>query len=166
MYVLFGILIGLGRQIHIDRFVRGSFHFNLQILAGLFILVMGILVLLNKQRPILCPNLDRFFIKEKFRSFFLLGVILGMTPCPALIAAFAFIFLRSSGFVSSLSMVTAFGLGTITSPLIPLCLGYGLLSKWISRTVLLSVLRWAAGAILVFWGTQIILAKMGYVIYL
>lgn len=166
VYTFYGFIIGLGRQIYIDNFVESDFSFYLQIFAGLFILVIGFLLVLGKSRANFCPGLDKLLIRHNLRTIFFLGIFMGMMPCPPLMAAFAYVFIKANSLSSSIFLVWAFGLGTTVSPLLLLGAFSGFVSQKIPRTKLLRVLRVLSGSILLFWGFQIIASRMGLVIRL
>lgn len=166
VYTFYGFIIGLGKQIYIDKFIESDFSFYLQIFAGLVILVIGFLLVLGKSRANLCPGLDKLLIKHNLRTVFFLGLFMGMMPCPPLMAAFAYVFIKANNLASSVFLVWAFGLGTAVSPLLLLGTFSGFVTQKTSRTKFLRVLRVLAGSILLFWGFQIIASRMGLVVRL
>ncbi len=163
VYVLYGFIIGLGKQFYIDNFFNSRFNVYIQVLAGLFVFVVGFLLILGGRSPKLCPGLDKLFIKKNLRTVFILGVFMGISPCPAMIAAFAYIFIKAETLLGCIFLVTAFGLGTSFSPLLLVGPFLGFVTQKISRAKLFKVIKVTAALILMLWGFQIIASRMGFI---
>lgn len=166
IYTFYGLLIGLGKQIYLDNFAGSQLNFLLQIFVGLFILIIGFLLILGKEKKAFCPGLENLLIKHNLRTVFILGLFMGSAPCPPLLAAFAYIFFKTTDFISSIFLTLAFGLGTAISPLLVLGVFSGFIPQKLSGTKILRFLRIFAGFILMFWGFQIIASRLGLVIRL
>jgi len=166
VYIVYGFLIGLGKQIYIDYFVKSPFNTYLQVFAGLFILIIGFLLILGKKSTNLCPVLEKLLIKKNLRTVFILGLFMGMTPCPPMMAAFAYIFIKTTSLISSIFLVLSFGLGTVFSPLLVLGTFSGFISQKVPRVRALQVLKALSALVLIFWGFQIIVSRMGFFIRL
>ncbi len=164
--ILFGLLLGLGKQIYLDSFLESQFNFELQIFFGLFIFLIGFLLILGKHRLNICPGLGKLLTRHNLKTVFILGLLMGIIPCGPLMAVFAYIFIKATNLISSVLLTLAFGLGTTISPMLVLGAFSGFIPQKIPKTKFLKVLKIFAGLILMFWGLQIILSRMGMVIRL
>ena len=158
VYSIFGLFIGLGKVIYIDRFIESQFNFYFHLFAGSFILLAGLLLLLGKRRKKVCPGLEKLIISSNLRSIFILGLFLGTTPCPPLVAAFLYVFVKAENLLSAFFLILAFGLGTSFSPLLFLGPFSGFISQKMEGTKFLQILRICAALILFLWGIKIIIS--------
>jgi len=113
-YTLLGIISG---------YIGRSFGFLIsKTWIGVFIMMLGVSILLKYPKKCLF----------RFRSElpFLLGIVVGLAPCPPLLALLSLALLEKSIFIGAL-MGLSFGLGTILSPII--VLGF-MAGKWAERS--------------------------------
>ncbi len=118
---------------------------------GLFIIVLGILILLKKT-----PKLCGVFSKYKgVHAAFVTGVFVGFAPCYPLVAALSLAAVSGSVFLGAL-IGFVFGLGTMLSPLLLISLAAG---KWASFSIQFQKTNTIiSGLFLIFLGAITLLA--------
>ncbi|MFH2070206.1 MAG: sulfite exporter TauE/SafE family protein [Elusimicrobiota bacterium] len=141
----------------------GPQQFWTKTLLGIIVLLIGIAYLLGKDLNPFCKYLHRWTVEKSSLSIITMGLLIGFSPCMPLLGILTYIAATSentfTGFLSGLS----FGLGTIFSPVIPLGIFSGIVSRWSylsgqpgKRPVLFIVLRIVSGLILVYFGVQLL----------
>ncbi len=144
-YTVVGFLVGaLGRVVTFD----GAFKGVVQIIAGVFMVIMGLNILqIFPWLRRLMPRMPRFIAdridrgKRKSKSNFVIGLLNGLMPCGPLQAMQIYALSTGSPVEGALSMML-FGLGTV-----PLMFGFGAFSSLLSRRFTKKMMT--AGAILV-----------------
>ena len=135
----------------------------IKMLLGVVVILIGLAYLLGKELNPLCKYLYRWTVEKSSLSIITVGLLIGFSPCMPLMGILTYIAATSenifTGFLSGLS----FGFGTIFSPVIPLGVFSGFLSRWIrkpeqsgKRPVLFIVLRIVSGLILLYFGWQLL----------
>lgn len=115
-YLLLGYIAGVSGT-YLRIFATGVFAPLLRLLAGAVIILMGVYVGIGqKVTDKLCPA--RLSKVTGIGSLFLLGVIIGISPCPPLVSLLIDLALISKGGVDALTYALFFGLGTFISGLL------------------------------------------------
>lgn len=129
--VVLSLIFSLGRVISYMAlgFLSGllGFAFDIMVpkwLLGTFIILLGVAVVIDLPKRCLVKN---FKIDGPIMSFFS-GIVLGLSPCPPLLALLALAVTTQSGALG-LIMGFLFGLGTVISPIIVL----GFFSGWFAK---------------------------------
>ncbi len=157
-YLVLGYAAGIsGRYLRV--IASGVFEPFLRIIGGLVIISMGVYVGLGKnflERK--CPSLSKF---TGAGGLFILGVFIGLSPCPPLAALLIELAMVSNSGLDALSYTFFFGLGTLVSGLLTLGLLGGFFS-WFPQKIFNSdksklVFRMACSLLLIFLGLNLIL---------
>ncbi len=137
------------------------------LIGGIFICLLGILVLLNKNTGSrICQRLHGMFIAKDTKSLVGLGFIMGIFPCAPLIGILSYISMVSIHFYQGILLALAFGLGTMISPLLFLGLATGFIPKFriLQNEKAYLFFQRLAGTILFFLGAHIIVKTIiGYI---
>ncbi|MGD2142291.1 MAG: sulfite exporter TauE/SafE family protein [Candidatus Bathyarchaeota archaeon] len=119
-YVLLGMLTGLTGELLLRFISQTEFSLYVWIFGGLFISLLGVLILLGEGHALIPSWLPkRFTIEDDLRSLALLGFIVGITPCAPLLGVLTYIALSVESPLVGIYYALSFGLGaSITTPLI------------------------------------------------
>jgi len=159
-YLALGALGGISGKWLGEFFYEKKFGDYLWILAGVFILILGIAIGLGK-------DFDSYFCRITHRSsakninVILLGLLMGLAPCAPLIGVLVYITLSSKGVLDGIFYAFFFGIGTMVSPLIGLCVLSGLIPHFLSgRPKILSYFKRACGFFLSLLGIHLIISRL------
>lgn len=125
---------------------------------GIFVLLLGIIMLLRGKGFPLCRILHRETIERGTKSMILLGVLIGLAPCLPLLGALTIIAGLAKGPLMGAFWGLSFGLGTVISPLIilaPIAGGLGRLLS--SKPVFYQTFSRLCGCFLIYFGIRLIL---------
>ncbi len=104
-------------------------------LGGILIIVLGLLTWFRSRRHACASrSASRPHDATSAASLFLLGLSMGLSPCPPLLAVFAEVVLAAKSWVQGLLMGAAFGLGSFVSGMVVLGAAAGL-SAWLPGKV-------------------------------
>jgi len=163
-YVLLGLVAGFSGMFLADFLQNPGFGFYLQIAAGAFICLLGVLVILGKEPHIrFCQALSRHTVGDSTKSMALLGFIVGMAPCAPLLGILTYIAFSVKDSLLGAFYALCFGAGTtIITPIVVL----GVLSSVVPRLLfknprVLDIFRRSCGLLLVFFGAQLIVNATG-----
>ncbi|MBN1405597.1 MAG: sulfite exporter TauE/SafE family protein [Candidatus Omnitrophica bacterium] len=167
VYALLGMSAGLiGSSLYQGYYWQKS-SFVIWIIGGLFICLLGLLVVIGKNtHSKYCLKMQDVFLNKDKKSIIILGLVIGLFPCIPLIGIISYISMISVRFYQGIVLMLCFGLGTIISPLIFLSLGAGLVTKLkILRNENIYVwLQKAAGIVLFSLGVHILVKTItGYI---
>ncbi len=139
----------------------------LRFFLGFFIVGVGVVYLLSNYFSqdkkgggafSFCGSVCTRFSKKSLWSMVILGLLIGFSPCPPLLAMLAYIAATAPGPWWGLLAGLVFGLGTIITPLIPLGVFAGFIVDKIKRFSRLHLaVRLASGVILIYFGARLIL---------
>lgn len=101
------------------------------ILGGVFIMVLGALMILGKNGNQCCVLLKDKFLAHDKKSIILLGLLTALVPCAPLIAMLSYLGLTSAQWWQSLLGAFSFSAGVFISPLIILSALGGLIPRWL-----------------------------------
>ena len=125
--------------------------------AGIFVLLLGIIMILGRTKFFFCRLLHRETIEKSTKSMVLLGILIGLAPCLPLLGTLSIIAGLAKGPLVGAFWGFSFGLGTVISPLIILALVAGGLGKLLSlKPILHQVASRLCGCFLVYFGIRLI----------
>ena len=125
--------------------------------AGIFVLLLGIIMMLGRTKFFFCRLLHRETIERSAKSMILLGILIGVSPCLPLLGALTTIAGLAKGPLVGAFWGLSFGLGTALSPLIILALVAGGLGKLLSlKPILHQVASRICGLFLIYFGIRLI----------
>jgi sulfite exporter TauE/SafE len=143
---------GLTAVIAGDRFI-----FLKYLGMGIFILLLGIVMVLGRTKFTFCRILHRETIERSTKSMILLGILTGFSPCLPLAGALGIIAGLAPGSLAGAFWGFSFGLGTVVSPLILLALAAGGVGRLFSlKPALHRALRGVCGSFLIYFGIRLI----------
>jgi sulfite exporter TauE/SafE len=119
VYTLLGGIVGLAGFGLFQ--LLGTFFWKKIIwsLAGVVIIILGILMVFQKNEPDqLCSIKKKSPFEASGSNLFLLGIIIGLAPCGPLISILLEVMLLTNSILAGIFYGLAFGLGTIISPLL------------------------------------------------
>lgn len=137
----------------------------LQVILGFVVAGIGVVYLLNnlftksrtKKKESVCGLACRRFNKKSLWGMAALGLLIGFSPCPPLLAMLTYIAATAQGPLGGLLAGLIFGLGTIITPLIPLGVFAGFIVDKIKKfSGIHFAVKLASGVILVYFGTRLI----------
>lgn len=125
---------------------------------GIFVLLLGIIMLLGGKGFPFCCILHRETIEKSTKSIILLGILIGLAPCLPLLGALSVIAGVAKGPVIGAFWGFSFGLGTVISPLIILAPIAGGLGRLFSLKPIFSrTFSRLCGCFLIYFGIRLIL---------
>lgn len=157
-YVLLAFLAGWSAKL-INPFLNTHpKRFNFLLIVGIFIILLGILILSGKKINFgFCQFLNKYFIDKSFPSMFIIGLSVGFAPCLPLIGILSYILVTASNPLQAALYGMSFGLGTIISPLILLGMAAGSLPKILfTNYKIYNLFIKICGVILILWGFYLI----------
>ena len=160
VYIALGSIAGIFSQIALEKFYSARITDILFVLAGIFILLMGIIMLIdNKIEHNFCKRFQTKFIqKNKFGPIFL-GIITGIFPCGPLLGILFFIALISRNFIEGAIFSFSFGLGTFLSPLFILVIFAGAVPKLlIKKPKIYLIFKRVSALVICYLGLTLILS--------
>ena len=157
-YLTLGLLFFSFGKLIAERLLTGLAPYVF-IFGGAFIIVVGILLALGKriESGLSTALYTRLLEKDRY-SIFILGAIIGLLPCPPLIAVFSSQGLLAKSWFSSIVYMLSFGTGTALSPLVLLIV----FAAWLPRISLRrkalmgKVFNFVCGLILIIMGGQLV----------
>lgn len=164
-YVLLGLLAGVAGMFITDALHDEGLATYVWIGAGIFISLVGILMLWGKEpRLHLCQILMRRTIKDSTMSMALLGFIIGIASfCPPLLAILTYIAFTVKDPLAGAFYGFCFGLGTaIVTPVIII----GILASILPRVLfsspkVLDIFRRSCGFLFLLLGARLIFSAIG-----
>lgn len=158
VYALFGILAGLFGQLIIQRFFESTWLQWAFGMFGLFLILLGIAVFMQKMPSLKACHgwLGSYLVRGEHHAI-LFSLIVSLSPCLPLLGVLGYIALISDTWSKGLLFMSAFGLGTMISPLILFCAAAGWLAKLSRRYEFwFLILRVLCAGVLIFLGLQLL----------
>jgi sulfite exporter TauE/SafE len=157
-YVVLGFLAVWSFQF-IEKLVKPGGSFYISWAAGVFVVLIG-LTLIVTQKNIhfpLCKILGKELLQKSNRNMFLLGLLIGFSPCLPLFGALTLIASQTTSYSQGAALGLAFGLGTSLSPLLILGLLAGFLPHEIIKSPkIFNIFKTICGILLVLFGLYLI----------
>lgn len=160
VYLLFGVLAGIFGQEILYRFFDSTFLKVIFYIFGIFVVILGLLLLVEKfPHSSCCARFNKFFFSGKdWKNIVLFGLIVSFAPCLPLAVVIGYIVLLADHWLKGFLMMASFGLGTILSPMIIFSLGAGRLSEVLKKHEnIFSLIKAVCGLILALLGVFLIL---------
>ncbi|HQJ15358.1 MAG TPA: sulfite exporter TauE/SafE family protein [Candidatus Omnitrophota bacterium] len=129
------------------------------ILAGFFLILLGVYFMLGKRMEIKPFNLIyRHIIRGDTKNIVLLGLAYGFLPCAPFLGVLTYIGLVSRNAAENIIYAVLFGAGTFVSPLLLVSLAAGAVPAVIKNNdgLIARIVRMLCGAIMVFMGSQLV----------
>lgn len=156
-HVILAIIATAFGQLVIDRFYS-KIGTNIYFVMPLFILFLGIALLLGRSPHLrFCQIFSKYTTSQSWKSFILLGLLIGFSPCITLLGVLAYISAVSQDLLYGAFLGLCFGLGTSLSPLILIGILSGGLPKLIfRREKFLGIFNRICGLFLIYLGLQLV----------
>ena len=163
-YVMLGILAGWSGLI-LRRFFGSHFAIFLGPLGGAVSILLAIIILVRREDvPSACQSAR--VIKTARKSLFVLGFIIGISPCPPLLALLFEIALISKNAFEGICYAFSFGLGTLVSGLIVVGVLAGVVTGFTSKLLRSKtssiVIKIICALLLMLLGLWLMLGKYSY----
>ncbi len=129
VYTLLGGLAGLSATL-LQQHVQGPLPLQLRVIGGLVIIAMGALVWRDREGAACGRHPQKG--ATGLASLFFLGLVVGLSPCPPLVAMLLEILLVVQSSVAGFAYGFAFGAGTFLSGLLAIGAMIGLV-RWLPR---------------------------------
>lgn len=157
-YVILSLISATLGQYLINRLYQTPLGTGAAVAAGVFVLLLGILIVLEKPQPFhFCPAGKRIGA-DGFKEAILLGLLVGFAPCIPLLGLLTYIAFNSVNFLHGASLGLVFGLGTLISPLIllgPLAGQTG--SLLLKKPLVYKIFTRICGIVLIYFGTGLLI---------
>jgi thiol:disulfide interchange protein DsbD len=161
-YLILGWLAGLSAEV-LNRFLSSNYSLILRPLGGLISIVLGVFILFAKES-------DNFFCRLSQNqtvgsgNIFVLGFIVGISPCGPLIALLFEIALIAKTGLGGLFYASSFGLGACLASLIIIAVLAGLLKglsiKFFSSKRSNAILKTTCALLLILLGINIFMSSI------
>jgi len=126
----------------------------IRFLLGVFVVLMGFFYLLRKKE---CSGFEKFLTQKK-HSIFLIGLLIGFSPCAPFLAVLTYIAATAKNVLEGFLSGFAFGLGTVISPLIPLSMTVGFFSQIArKKEKIFYFFKIVSALVLIYFGISLIL---------
>lgn len=160
-YCLLGFFVGLLGEWVLRRFFESQVLKILFFIFGLFLLIVGILISIEKfSLGRKCHALIHQQLGSKdFKSVVIFGLIVSLAPCLPLMSVLGYIALVSDHWLKGVLYMVSFGLGTVISPMIVLAMAAGGVAKVLLRhEKAMRVLKIFCGLIIAYLGISLMLS--------
>ncbi|MFA5155994.1 MAG: sulfite exporter TauE/SafE family protein [Candidatus Omnitrophota bacterium] len=162
VYVVLGALVYLSGKFFTEQVFAGITRYVFWA-GGTFIISMGILIAMGRNLDtVACKFLYKNLLQKDRKSIFIFGLIVGLAPCPPLIALFSYVALISKSLTLSAVYALSFGLGTLLSPLALLAIFAGAIPGVMAKfkPAFSRALNLVCAAILIILGAQLIIKAL------
>jgi len=163
-YLVLGLFTGLLSQTLISKVYETILAKYLLIFGGLFVLLIGILMIINKFPQMkLCNCLEENLISKDKISIAIFGLIVGFLPCAPLLGVLTYVALISKSILKAVFYCFSFGLGTLISPLILMVICASYISKLLGSEVrIYNIFQKICAAIIIFLGYQLLRSGLSF----
>jgi sulfite exporter TauE/SafE len=153
-YVILALISSSLGQYLVRNFLESRARLIIQILAAVFVLLVGVVVLIGRSpRLSACQLLSRHIGQEGIKGMILLGFLVGMLPCMPLLGLLTYIAFTSKSLLEGAFLGLAFGIGTLISPLLLFGpLAGGISSILFKKPLIYKVFNRICGLILMYLG--------------
>ncbi|MDP2938968.1 MAG: sulfite exporter TauE/SafE family protein [Candidatus Omnitrophota bacterium] len=157
-YLVLGAIAGFLSQEVIHQTYYGIISKYIFLLGGMFVMVIGVLMIFNKNSQLkICNILQEKLLKKETKSITLFGLIIGFLPCAPLLGILTYIVLISANVLKGVFYSLSFGIGTLVSPLIIMVICASFISKLLgSQEKLYTIFQRICGLIILFLGAQLV----------
>ncbi len=156
VYLALGLLVFLAGKFLMERFIHGYSRY-LFIFGGIFLMLIGGLVALDKKSPLkFCGFLREHMLARDNKSVVVFGLLAGLLPCAPLLAVFSYIILVSRSGFEALLYSFSFGIGTFLSPLLFLTVAAGFIPRLLVGSRYERAFSLICGLLIIFLGLQLV----------
>lgn len=118
-YVVLALIASGSGQLLIRKYYESKTGIVSSILAGIFIIILGLLLLLGEKPGWrICQTFSQHIPHSDLKGLVGLGLVIGFAPCIPLFGVLAYIALVSKNIFEGLFYGVCFGAGTMLSPLL------------------------------------------------
>ena len=159
-YLVLGFIAGISSTFITGILGGNNFSFYVWIFTGLFISLLGVLIILSKEPHLkLCNLLKRHTIDDSTKSMALLGFIVGIMPCAPLVGVLTYIAVTSKGPLLGMFYSLCFGIGpAVITPIILMGILAGVVPSAVFRTPrIYRFFQLMCGVLLLFYGIRLML---------
>ncbi|MFA4990075.1 MAG: sulfite exporter TauE/SafE family protein [Candidatus Omnitrophota bacterium] len=156
VYLILGALFFLLGRLVLEKLA--FFYRPIAATAGLYVILLGVLMLLGKSLSLApCNFLRRNILENDRKSLILLGLAIGILPCAPLVTILAYSGLTAQNALENLLYIAAFSLGTCLSPLLLFVALAGLLPKFLKgmQNNYVMLFRTICGLVIIIMGLQL-----------
>lgn len=162
-YTLMGLLAGLSGELLIGIVGRSEFGLYIWIIGGLFVSLLGVLILLGRDlKAAPCRLLMRYTLDDNLKSMGFLGFMIGITPCAPLLGVLTYIAFSVKTPLLGAFYALCFGLGaSVTTPITVLGVFAGVFPRLIFKMPrMYEIFKRSCGFILFFLGIRLVLSQI------
>ena len=162
-YTLLGLGAGFSGELLIGLLGRTEFGLYIWIIGGLFVSLLGVLILLGREpKAAFCRLLMRYTLDDSLKSMGLLGFIVGITPCAPLLGILTYIALSVKTPLVGAFYALCFGLGaSVTTPITILGVVAGVAPRLIFKTPrIYEIFKRSCGFMLLLLGARLIVSQI------
>ncbi len=163
VYIVFGVLVGLFGERILHRFFESQALGILFFIFGLFLSFLGVFLIIDKFSFAQKCNLliHRYLGSRDFKNIVIFGLIVSFAPCLPLMAVLGYIALISDHWLKGMLYMSAFGLGTVISPMIVLSMAAGWVAKVLKKyDNVFRIARILCGAIIFYLGMSLMMSAV------
>jgi len=165
VYSVMGILIGLFGEKVVNDLQNEFFLKAIFLLFGFFLLIIGFIICIEKiSLAGRCRNfVSRYADPGSLKNVVIFGFFVAVTPCMPLIAMLGYIALVSDSIFKGVAYMSAFGIGTVISPLLFLSLAAGWAAGILERKKrAVRFARVVSGVIIFVLGVNLIVTGLNF----
>jgi len=143
-----------GLELLIDKYSN-----YLYIMAGFFLMLIGIYFVLGKRMELKPFNLlYRHIIRGDTKNVVVLGVAYGLLPCAPFLGVLSYIVLVSKNWMQNVGYAVSFGVGTFVSPLLIVALAAGVVPGFMKNPngLTAKIVRICCGITALYMGAQLV----------
>lgn len=158
VYVVLSLCVFFIGRMGLENIIADYANY-LFILAGFFLILLGVYFILGKRMEIKPFNLIyRHIVKGDTKNVVLLGIAYGFLPCAPFLGVLTYIGLVSRNVTENIIYAAMFGAGTFVSPLLLVSLAAGAIPAVIKNGngLIAKIVRMLCGALAVFMGGQLV----------
>jgi sulfite exporter TauE/SafE len=158
VYIILSLCVFLAGHSGLESFFDEYGNY-LYILAGFFLMLIGVYFILGKRMEIKPFNLIyRHIVQGDTKNMVLLGIAYGLLPCAPFLGVLSYIGLVSKNWLQNIVYAVSFGAGTFISPLLLVSLASGAVPGAVKNTSGLAakIVRICCGIVALYMGAQLV----------
>jgi sulfite exporter TauE/SafE len=158
VYIVLSLLVFFVGHSGLELFIAEYGNY-LYILAGFFLILIGVYFVLGKRMEIKPFNLlYQNIIKGDTKNVVLLGIAYGLLPCAPFLGVLSYIGLVSKNLMQNILYAAMFGAGTFVSPLLLVSLAAGVVPGFMKNKngLVAKIVRICCGLIALYMGGQLV----------
>jgi sulfite exporter TauE/SafE len=158
VYIVLSLCVFLIGHSGLELFMADYSNY-VYILAGFFLMILGVYFVLGKRMELKPFNLvHRHIIKGDTKNVVLLGIAYGLLPCAPFLGVLSYIGLVSKSWMQNIFYAISFGAGTFVSPLLIVSLAAGVLPGFMKNKngLMVKIVRICCGIIALYMGAQLV----------